>query len=433
MEELLSPAALQPFLPFFLRLGHNDLDRLLALDDEALEWALDEVESESAASGVPMRGGHRNHILTRVRQERIKMQSEQKRANRAAAEAQLMAASMHKLHSPTGAAGSITVAGVSASPNAAAGLDVPQLPASDRVVFAEGLRGLLRHWLCCLGVSLVLICASVAFLVLYQQLGSDPDRRGVNGDSVGSASEGGWKFVYVLSILGFVFAGGALMLSLIAFVRNPQNRSCNCARVCSMPNWRDCSCRGLLSSLCSCESCSSACGGCCDGCCDSCGDSCGGCFERCGLGSCGAAIAACFAAMSESLRSCWSSIRESCALSGLDCCPDVECGGCECGECDDCCGLRSCAAECGCGSCDDCTQCCRECEMPNCDCDCWSVQHTARAKSQLSMAHTPVLTFPSLFLVSCLCLFSPDCEGDISNCCGTLYKICCCQCKIQVA
>jgi hypothetical protein len=371
LEELLSPPGLQIYLPFFLRLRQPPLtlETVLDLDDAHTDDLLDEVEALAEdQGGVHMKGSHKHHILTRIKQERIKRESERRRAAAAASplassgKNQFGTMSPTNLQSPTGA------------------YIPPGEQATTNIVFRDGFRGLIKHWCCCAGLCVLMIVLATIFLLLYQHVGLDAtdssgsgSNTGVNGSSVSSTSAGGWKFVYILAILGFIFAGVAFFTAVFSWFRNPQHRSCSCAQMFS-PECKNLSCKNCCST--------DVCRGCCTmpecDCCDSmgCGD--------------------CTTGLKAGCSSCYASVREECHLPE---CPELECGDCcACHSCRDCiheCGCNDCCSCDGPSGCDDC---CKDCAMPACDCNC-----------------------------------CPDCEGDINSCCATLYKICCCQCKIQVS
>jgi hypothetical protein len=420
LEELLAPASLQPYLPFVqgrlqammasgfqpapspvsMALGEDVppsnsssappqqppsplLVLLMDLDEMQTEGLFDEVEAEAEAHAVYLRPAHRDQITKRVREERTKRATVaeallRSRRNRTAAAAV-------KLHSERNN-NNVSV-GILGAGGVAAGSPV----AGSSGVGMDGMRGLLRHWCCCLGLCVMSLLVAVAFLLLYTQLGEPalnsgsssasssgggaPSGGSVNGAGVSSTAQGGWKFLYILSIVGFILAGFAALAAVLSWLRNPLTRSCNPTAFCS-------SCREVQ------------CKKDCCGECPSCSSLLGECAGACGCAACMEEGRAC-------LSGCCAGIKDQCSFAMPDC-PDCQCPSCatlaaDCG-CADCC-----PADNGPGFCDGCCEggCCAdcgECSAPSCECDC-----------------------------------CPDCEGDIRGCCAVLYKVCCCQCKIQVS
>ena len=281
---------------------------------------------------------------------------------------------------------------------AAGGSDV-----GGNTVVLDGMRGLLRHWCCCLGICVFSLLVAIAFLLLYNEVGvpamdrsssSGSGGGGVNGGSVSSATSGGWKFLYILSILGFILGGLAALMAVLSWMRNPATRSCNCSSF-----WA--SCRALERPKCpDCGDCCSSCGSCGD--CD--------CCPALGCGSCMVEVRSC-------LRECGQGLRDQCHLPE---CPECDCGGCgcaalaaECG-CADCaspnCSCKECCPDCaGCGDCGDCAGCgddCCKCEAPSCDCDCWSVDRARTTPHFIRRARC--CAFAAYFLLTDLVrLFRP--------------------------
>ena len=356
IDELLAPQALQIYRPFFARLGYTDLAAILAMDDDKLDWMLDEVEVEAEnVGGIRMKGGHKNHILTRIKQERMKTNSRKKRPIEY----------NESLRSPTNGSNS-HVAAIAALPT------IPS-QANTNIVMIEGMKGLMRHWCCCFGLCVLLIVLSTVFIVLYEQIGRDGDgstSSGVNGSDVSSVSSGGWKFVYIISILGFVFGGIAFLMAILTWLRNPAHRSCG-------------ECKSLL------PDCGAACKSCCASC-PSVSDCECDCCQSCGLGECWQQVKEC---LGGSFEAC----REECHLPQCDCGDCCQCDSMrqcyqECG-CQECCQCQEC---CDCKECCQCENCCQDCEMPSCECDCWSVEdETNRRTSDCGPDYTTRRTYLS--------------------------------------
>ena len=369
VDELLSPQALQIFLPFFGRLGYTSMDSLVDMDDSRVESMLDEVEAEAeAAAGIVLKGGHRSMIRSRLRAEK------EKRARAAGARGRGF---KHGAPGSPGAlgGGAAVAGGIDRSRERDAGRLGSLSSTRGGPVMIDGFKGLLRHWCCCLGVCIACIGLSVCFLLLYQNVGQaqlkqDSSSGGVNNGSVSSATSGGWKFLYILSILGFCLGGLAAMMAALSWLRNPEQRRCNCDSICEA--WNRCTCPTVCN---------------CDGCVDTlcCRNGCGG-------------------AAGDQVRLCCDSAKAQCALP--------ECPECECGRC----GIQECIRECGCDCdnlCADCRNCCdcanpcasdQCCQGESSGCNCWS--DTERSSSEADAATSLWPWPPSLTGVAvraCVC------------------------------
>lgn len=419
VDELLSPQALQIFLPFFARLGYSSIDTLVQMDDARVDSMLDEVEAEAeAAAGIVLKGGHRSMIRQRLRAEK------DKRARAMGSASRGRGFKHGAPGSPGALGGAATVAG--GIDRSTRERDAGRLSSLSSTrggpVMLDGCKGLLRHWCCCLGLCIACIGVSVCFLLLYQHIGeaqlkTESSAGGVNGGSVSSATSGGWRFLYILSILGFCLGGLAAFMAGISWLRNPEQRRCNCDSVCEA--WNRCTCPTLVN-------------------CDACADT------LCCRNGCGGPAG-------DQVRLCCDSAKAQCSLPD---CPECDCHRCGIQEC-----IRECGCDCEnlCGDCRNCCDCANPCAADQCcqgessGCNCWSVPSSSRDRACIRTA--PVSDAFSLLrvglrrecsvvpisfsllasLCASVCTFSPDCEGDCESCCATCYKICCCQCKIQVA
>jgi hypothetical protein len=188
-------------------------------------------------------------------------------------------------------------------------------------------------------------------------------------DSTVTASSGAWTFLQVVFIVGFIVSSLSFCFSVYRFFRSPEDRSCETF------------CEGTLLHGCT--------------------DECGRHFDFCAC--------PCVAVCIENLRNteycvCCDFSETGCPYQTCSSCGHgiQSFGGLLCQKCiDSCsslqdfitlCGLKECASCCDCSICEQC-QCPERGELCPCNCDC-----------------LPDVNF---------------CEG--------CYKVCCCQCKIQIS
>ncbi len=110
----------------------------------------------------------------------------------------------------------------------------------------------------------------------------------------------------------------------------------------------------------------------------------------------------------------WVYCRNPNSRSLADVCPAGMCapGACECA-----CAMPGVSGDCCSGGGSGFS--CPACEMPKCDCG---------GSGGVGCGELPAC---DCSLPSCSCDCLPDCSG-MGECCSTVYKIVCCQCKIQV-
>lgn len=330
------------WVPFIHATGFGDFNWVVTLDSSHWEQMLDGVSHECeriTGPGNVMKMGHRMYITSRLGQEKLRRGAIDKEAReRQAAVVAAQAGSTFvnngtanmSMQGPLGSPRRIQAGGPAVHDTLGDTSGTAQ-PSTTAVVLVDGIKMTCsgsKTWICCAGLAIIALIVALFLLALRSGLSSS------SKTSSTSAAAGGWSFVQVLMVIGFIISGAACMIGSCLYCRDPNSRdACNGIDMCQ-------SCQN-------CSICDGGCGGCKLPSCSSpdVSSTCPSCPSCSGPSDCACAPS----------RQCMEDALPGCTL------PQCNAGTCHC--CDDCkCPSCSCNSLCA-GCCDDCT-------MPKLNCEC---------------------------------------------------------------
>jgi len=163
---------------------------------------LDVVEKESRYISLDMKIGHKMQILARLKAEKIRRDEEEKEKLQAMEKGKKPRAKKEK------------------QPRETKERQYAAPASANRYILWQGLGCMNSHWLCFFGVTILFAIVSLSLFILQSQLVTSYDEKDNQGQPINST----WKFVQVLWIIGFSFAGVTMLMCFCACFRDPNSR-----------------------------------------------------------------------------------------------------------------------------------------------------------------------------------------------------------------
>lgn len=266
LEELLDAPALVQYVDCFVQAGFDDVEFLLSMDREEWEEVLDAVSDEAAANGLEMRVGHRMQVISRLQREQVR------RENAEAEEAGDMESGVGGANKAAGAggAGAGGLGGTGGAPRHMPGdinrrdIDRTALQGDGGAIKVlttfEGLSCLHQHWMLCIGLSAFSLCGAL-FLLLISSASGNLD------NAEGDERDGGWKFIFVVMVVGFCVSVVAALTGVAAYYMNPADAYCaapTCLTDCVVRDHPEAGAAACLISCLTCAGCGEIMSSCCD-------------------------------------------------------------------------------------------------------------------------------------------------------------------------
>lgn len=191
---------LSQYIPFFVEAGFDDLGFLLSLDDKGWDEMIESIITIAANAGNSFPVGHRKQILWKLKDAKGKKYPEPKEESILQTKPEEPKAQDHDLES----------AKEPLKDKAFKKLREPELDLTGvhLTICFEGFFCTGKKWCFCAGFSLLALTLSLALYFAYSEYSSST-----------AASSGGWQFVQVLFILGFITASLGALATVCMFMR----------------------------------------------------------------------------------------------------------------------------------------------------------------------------------------------------------------------